>query len=144
MSTPRVSTTSTSVSQRNLASAIVSSIASTLPPKPPTLVEDIHEDEDENGGGDVGGDIGVGGGEKGGVGRDKIEILAKGKAERWRHFARVEIKGKVMAMCYYCKKIIVAHFGNGTKALNEHFKRGNRRKVVDSSQKVLTLCNCDF
>ncbi|KAH7856749.1 hypothetical protein Vadar_005102 [Vaccinium darrowii] len=143
MSTSRdKSTTNISVSQQNLPSTIASSIASTVPPQPPTLVEDIHEGEHKNGGdGDGGIDRGVGGGERigeGGAGSNGIKYLKKGNAACWQHFDRVEINGKVKAICLYCKKILAAHSGNGTKALIEHHKRCPRRKVADSSQKVLT------
>ncbi|KAH7849588.1 hypothetical protein Vadar_020034 [Vaccinium darrowii] len=84
---------------------------------------------------------GVGGGEGIGEGRARsngIKYLKKGNAACWQHFDRVEINGKVKAICLYCKTILATHSGNGTKALIEHHKRCPRRKVADSSQKVLT------
>ncbi|KAI8563870.1 hypothetical protein RHMOL_Rhmol03G0142700 [Rhododendron molle] len=131
MSAPRDhSTTNASSSQENIVSTIVSSIASTLPPKPPTeptLGDNINEDVDGEGDGDGGengggGDEG-GGGEGGGEGINQWKPLSKGNAPCWQHFDKGEINGKVKAKCLYCKKLLSANTKNGTKALNEHYKR---------------------
>ncbi|KAG5561782.1 hypothetical protein RHGRI_004728 [Rhododendron griersonianum] len=148
MSAPRDhSTTNASSSQENILSTIVSSIASTLTPKPPTgptLGDNINEDGEGEGEGDGdggenggGGDEG-GGGEGGGEGINQWKPLSKGSAPCWQRFDKGEINGKVKAKCLYCKKLLSANTKNETKALNEHYKRCPRRKVADSSQKVLT------
>ncbi|KAI8560082.1 hypothetical protein RHMOL_Rhmol04G0227700 [Rhododendron molle] len=150
MSAPRDhSTTNASSSQQNIVSTVVSLIASTLPPKPPTgptLGDNINEDVDgeedgdggkNGGGGDEGGggEGGGGGGGGGGEGINQWKLLSKGSAPCWEHFDKGEINGKVKAKCHYCKKLLAANTKNGTKALNEHYKRCPRRKVADSSQK---------
>ncbi|KAG5521964.1 hypothetical protein RHGRI_034248 [Rhododendron griersonianum] len=140
MSTPRDH--SASSSQHNVVSTVVSSIVSTLPPKPsigPTLGDNINEDvdgEEDKDGGENGGGGDKGGG--GGKGINQWKPLSKGTAPCWQHFDKGEINGKVKAKCHYCKKLLAANTKNGTKALNEHYERCPRRKVADSSQKVLT------